>query len=194
MKDLREFHQKFMQNCQNVYEPAEDSELLLETALSEVREDDEVLEVGGGSGFVSYFIKDRCKFLIATDINPNAVRCMKRLGIECIRTDIARGINYRFSLVLFNPPYLELEEFERKHNDHIRLAVDGGEKGVEVSVRFLEEIVRNLKPCGRIIMISSSTTFPELRNYLENSNYSWKIVKTKKLFFEELYALKLELR
>ncbi|MBE8540080.1 HemK2/MTQ2 family protein methyltransferase [Geoglobus acetivorans] len=193
MRGLKEFHRKFLQNCQNVYEPAEDSDLLLEAALVEINEDDVVLEVGGGSGYVSYFLKDRCRYLLSTDINPYAVKCMKKMGIECIRTYLARGIRTRFSLILFNPPYLELEEWEKKE-DWLEKAIDGGKNGTEITEKFLEEIKHNLLDNGRIIIISSSHTHATLEKYLEKSEYVWKIIKRKKLFFEELYALKLKLR
>lgn len=40
-----------------VYEPSEDSELLLEAALDEIGGEDEVIEIGVGSGFVSEKLK-----------------------------------------------------------------------------------------------------------------------------------------
>lgn len=190
MKDRKTFLQKFLQDCQNVYEPAEDSELLLECALKEVREEDSVLEVGVGSGFVSYFLLDRCRFLLATDINPHAVRCAKKLGVECVLTDLTRGIRGRFDLILFNPPYLELEDWEKK-GDWMEKAIDGGEKGVEVSIRFLEGLEEILSKRGRAILIASSLTFQPLKEYLENSRWTWEVAGRRKLFFEELYALKI---
>ncbi|NOY11015.1 MAG: methyltransferase [Archaeoglobi archaeon] len=193
MRDRKTFLRRFTRDCQNVYEPAEDSELLLECALKEVRKSDSVLEVGTGSGFVSYFLQERCSFLLATDINPHAARCARSFGIECVVTDLARGIRRRFDLILFNPPYLRLEDWERR-GDWLEKAIDGGKDGVEVTVRFLEEIADNLSENGRIIIISSSTTFDPLKDYLSRSKYEWEIVGKKKLFFEELYALKLRLK
>jgi len=190
MSDLKTFLQKFMQNCQNVYEPHEDSELLLECALSEVKENDAVLEIGGGSGFVSYFLMDKCKFLVSTDINPQAVKCMKKLGIEAVRTDLAEGIKGKFSLVLFNPPYLELHEEERK-GDWIEKALDGGKHGSEITIRFLREIRENLDCDGRILLIATSQNLDHIRREMERLNYSFEIIGEKKLFFEELYCLKI---
>ncbi len=193
MKDRKTFLQRFLRDCRNVYEPAEDSELLLESALNEVKKNDRVLEIGTGSGFVSYFLKDRCSFILATDINPHAVECARRFGIECVLTDLARGVVGKFDLILFNPPYLELEDWE-KRGDWLEKAIDGGRSGVEISLRFLDEIKENLSEKGRIILIASSLTFQSLRDYLENSEYRWEIIGKKKLFFEELIALKIWLQ
>jgi len=96
-----------------VYPPQEDSELLLETALMEIKKEDKVLEVGVGSGYVSEKLKDKCKFLLATDISPYAVKEAKRKGLNVIRTDLVKGIRKKFTLILFNPPYLELDENEK---------------------------------------------------------------------------------
>lgn len=193
MRDLKTFLQKFTQNCQNVYEPQEDSELLLRCTLKEIREYDTVLEVGAGSGYVSYFLMDKCKFLIATDINPHAVRCMKELGIECIRTDLAKGLKGKFSLVLFNPPYLELEEKE-KLGYWIEKALDGGKNGAEVTARFLREIKELLDEEGRIILIASSNNLKHVCREIERLGYDHEIIDREKLFFEELYGIRIWLK
>ncbi|MDD3421137.1 MAG: 50S ribosomal protein L11 methyltransferase, partial [Methanocellales archaeon] len=75
-----------------VYEPAEDSFLMVEAVLREVQKSDRVLEIGTGSGIISMFVKDRAQ-VIATDISPQAVKCAKLNGIGVIRTDLFDGIN-----------------------------------------------------------------------------------------------------
>ncbi len=179
-----------MQRLPTVYPPSDDSQLLLEATLKEIRRDDRVLEVGVGSGYVSENIKDKCSFLIATDINPYAVKMAKERGIDVILTDIAEGIKGRFSLILFNPPYLELKECE-KGRDWLRIAIDGGEKGVEISLKFLRKVKDLLDENGRIIIISSSLNFDILKEEIHNLGYEFNIIQSKKLFFEEIYALKL---
>jgi len=190
MRDLKTFHRKFMQDCQNVYEPAEDSELLLETAIREVRKEDRVLEVGTGSGFVAFNLLGKCRLVIATDISRDAVKCAKSFGVESIQTDLAKGIKAKFSLILFNPPYLELEEKE-KRGEWIEKAINGGKNGIELSSRFLREIKENLAENGRIILISTSLNFEKLRDCMESYGYSWEVVGRKRVFFEEILALKL---
>ncbi|MCC6028256.1 MAG: protein methyltransferase, partial [Archaeoglobus sp.] len=75
-----------------IYEPAEDSELLLRAALKEVKKNDTVIEIGAGSGFVAENLVDKCGFLLTTDISPFAVRELKRKKLNVIRTDIAKGV------------------------------------------------------------------------------------------------------
>lgn len=173
-----------------VYQPAEDSELLLETTLKEIKPNDEVLEVGVGSGFVAERIKDRCRFLLATDINPFAVKMAREKGIEVVRTDLVKGIKKRFTLILFNPPYLELDDEERR-GDWLEKAIDGGKHGIEVTCRFLDLVGDVLAENGRIILIASSFNTPRVFEEIERRGFRWEILAKRYLFFEELYALKL---
>ena len=175
----------------HIYPPSEDSELLLEIALKEVRVEDDVLEVGVGSGFVSERIKSKCRFLLATDINPYALRTTKKKGIEVIRTDLVKGIKKKFTLILFNPPYLELNEIEKK-GDWLEKAINGGKEGIEVICKFLDCVRDVLAEGGRIILIVSSFNTPKIFEEIEKRSFRYEIIGRRKLFFEEIYALKIK--
>ncbi len=192
MKDQKKFRQKFLQRLPTVYEAAEDSELLLEAAMEEIRKEDVVIEIGAGSGFVSEKLKGKCRFLLATDINPHAAKICKEKGLEVVVADLFRGIKGKFTLILFNPPYLELEE-EEKIGDWLEKAIDGGKGGVEVSVEFLKQAKERLEKGGRIILISTSHNFERLKEEIKRLGYKFEVVKKRKLFFEELYALKIQI-
>ncbi|MFW6128083.1 MAG: HemK2/MTQ2 family protein methyltransferase [Halobacteriota archaeon] len=181
-----------------IYPPSEDSELLLEAALKEIRSDDDVLEVGVGSGFVSSQLVDKCRFLVGTDISPLAVRAASKKGVEVLRTRFARGIEKEFSLILFNPPYLELGDREKRNEeekdvDWLKEAIDGGEHGVEITSRFLSEIKDVMAANGRIILITSSINFPYIEDEIKSRGFLYEMMLKKRVFFEELYALKLQL-
>jgi len=111
-----------------------------------------------------------------------------------VRTDLARGIKKRFSLVIFNPPYLPLDEVERK-GDWLERAIDGGEDGREIILRFLKEIKDNLADNGRILLLVSSLSgIEEILNFAEREGYACEKVNEMKLFFErlEVYRLRFE--
>ncbi len=173
-----------------IYEPAEDSELLLEAALKEVRPEDEVIEIGAGSGFVAERIAGKCRWVVVTDISPYAVKVLREKGLDAVRTDIARGIRKKFTLVLFNPPYLELED-EVRRGDWLDVAIDGGKGGVEVISRFLDSLPEIMDENGRAILIVSSQNEPQIHKLLEEKKISYEVVGKRELFFETLYALKL---
>ncbi|MEM2086158.1 MAG: methyltransferase, partial [Archaeoglobaceae archaeon] len=168
-----------------IYEPAEDSELLLEVALREVNERDEVLEIGAGSGFVAEKLLGKCKSLLVTDISPYAVKELKKKGLDVLRTDLASGIKKKFSLVLFNPPYLELEE-KLKRDPWADMAVNGGKEGLETIKRFLDTLRNFMSPKGRAILIASSINMPRIFEEIESRGFEYEIVAEKRLFFEKI--------
>ncbi len=176
-----------------VYPPGEDTFLLMESALEEVKEDDEVLEVGSGTGVIAEKLKAIALSVIATDISPHAVRMTAGRGIDVVRTDLARGIKKKFSLILFNPPYLPLDEGERR-GDWIERAIDGGENGREIILRFLREIKDNLADRGRILLLVSSLSgIKEILDFAEREGYAYEKVNEIGLFFERLEVYRLRL-
>lgn len=180
-----------------VYEPAEDSFLLADAALEEAEPGMRVLEVGAGSGFVSAVLRTNFENvrIIATEINPHAVRCAKENGVEVIRTDLFRGIEprsleARFDLILFNPPYLPTSENE-KVSGWLNYAFDGGASGRETLDRFLDEVRDYLKPGGKILVLISSITGVEtVQEKMEGLGFAVDIVGRTKVSFEELVVVR----
>ena len=64
-----------------VYEPAEDTFLLLRAALEEVRPADSVIEMGCGRGLISCELTSKAGRVLAQDINPHALRMARKMGI-----------------------------------------------------------------------------------------------------------------
>jgi release factor glutamine methyltransferase len=139
-----------------VYAPAEDTWLLLRAAEKEYRDGERVLEIGCGSGSIAGALCRRAR-VIATDINPHAVKAARDSGVEVIRTDLFSGICSTFDLVLFNPPYLPTSPDERV-DDWLEYALDGGPDGRAVVRRFLSGVGRVLAPGGRVLLLVSSLT------------------------------------
>ncbi|HPE62600.1 MAG TPA: class I SAM-dependent methyltransferase [Methanothrix sp.] len=178
-----------------VYEPAEDTYLLLAAALEEVDPEDLVLEIGCGRGVISRSLAPRARRVIATDVNPFAVRSLRgRPGIEAVRADLFRGIGARarFDLIIFNPPYLPTEEDEVLEG-WLNFAFDGGETGRETIDRFLEGLKDHLAPRrGRALLLVSSLSDPEkVREKAEEEGLAVEVVAREKHFFEELLVLRL---
>ena len=174
-----------------VYQPAEDTYLLLKVALAEARDSDRVLEVGCGSGLISRNLAPMVREVLATDINPFAVSMAREYGIPVIRADLFRGIKAKFDMVIFNPPYLPTSE-EEKSAGWMNFALDGGESGRETIKRFFEDLGPHLTPGGRaLILLSSLTGIAEVKKIAYDLGFSVSEVAIEKHFFEQLYILKL---
>ena len=173
-----------------IYEPAEDSELLLEAALKEVKTEDEVIEIGAGSGFVAERVREKCKYILVTEISPFAAKMLRKKDFDVVQTDIARGVRKRFSLVMFNPPYLELEN-KLKRGFYEDCAIDGGKGGIEVICRFLDSLRDIMDKDGRAILIVSSQNVPRVFEEIKIRGFKYEILAEKKLFFEKIFAIKI---
>ena len=178
-------------NEDEVYQPAEDTYLLLKAAIAEARDSDRVLEVGCGSGLISRNLATKVREVLATDINPFAVSMVREYGIPVIRADLFRGIKAKFDMVIFNPPYLPTSE-EEKSAGWMNFALDGGESGRETIKRFFLDLGPHLTPGGRaLILLSSLTGITMVEEMAVNLGFEVRQVAVERYFFELLYVFKL---
>jgi release factor glutamine methyltransferase len=174
----------------SVYEPSEDSFLLADAALSEIKDSERVLEVGCGSSIVAAVIKANTRAKIAgIDINPDAAKCTKENGIDAIRGDLLSCIKGKFDMIIFNPPYLPTSEGERT-GDWLNTALDGGYDGRRIVYRFLDEAGRCLTGKGKLILLVSSLSgIEEVRSKMEALGYSVEIKARERFMFETLAVI-----
>ncbi len=177
-----------------VYPVAEDTVLLLEAALTEVRPDDRVLEVGTGSGHIAASLAGRAARVVALDINPHAVRAARAPGIEVVRSDLFAGIRGPFDLVLFNPPYLPTAPEDRL-DDWLEYALDGGPDGRRTIARFFADLDPVLAPGGRALLLVSSLTGPgEVVQLADAAGMCGTVVLERRVEEELLLVLRFERR
>ena len=147
-----------------VYPPREDSRLLL--PFAQVPPGTRLLEVGAGAGLAALAAARCGARVVATDLNPHALRALRRkaraerLGVEPVRTDLARGLG-RFHRVLANPPYLPTLPEERDPDRWHNLALDGGPDGCRVTARLVGELEQHLLPDAEAFVLVSSRQAPE---------------------------------
>jgi release factor glutamine methyltransferase len=173
-----------------VYEPAEDSFLLAEAALSIIKNSENILEVGCGSGIICAVIKKNTAAKVTgIDINPYAAKCTRDNGVESIRGDLLSCIRGKFDIIIFNPPYLPTDDSERTKG-WINIALDGGSDGRKIINRFLEEAGSNLLENGRILMLVSSLTgIEDVKSKMKSIGFHVEEKNKERFNFEQLMVL-----
>lgn len=166
-----------------IYEPREDSELLEKWVRKLVT--GKVIDMGTGSGIQARAALEKTKDVLAADINPECVEYVKKKGMHAIQSNLFSDIKDKFDWIIFNPPYLpeDLEEPEES-----KLATTGGVEGNEILLQFLKQAKDHLNPQAKILIVISSLTGEPQELFID---YSWKVLETQKLFFEELTVYEL---
>uniref|UniRef100_A0A2I2YRN2 Methyltransferase HEMK2 n=1 Tax=Gorilla gorilla gorilla TaxID=9595 RepID=A0A2I2YRN2_GORGO len=162
----------------DVYEPAEDTFLLLDAlqvAAAELAGVEICLEIGAGSGVVSAFLASMIgpqALYMCTDVNPEAAACTlktarcNKVHIQPVITDVVK-----FDLLVFNPFYVATPP-EEVGSHGIEAAWAAGRNGQEVMHRFFPLVPDLLSPKGLFYLVTIKENNPE---------EIWKIMKTKGL-------------
>ncbi|XP_062236519.1 methyltransferase N6AMT1 [Platichthys flesus] len=162
----------------DVYEPAEDSFLLMDALEKDARRLQAIspavcVEVGSGSGAVSAFLASvvgPSAVHICTDVNPAAAQCTEKtascnsVSLQPVITDLVECLLPRLSgkvdVLLFNPPYV-VTPSEEVGSRGIEAAWAGGTRGREVTDRFLPLVTELLSATGLFYLITIAENEPE---------------------------------
>lgn len=168
-----------------VYEPAEDSYLLIKAI--DVMGREKALDMGCGCGIVALHLASHGCDVTAVDINEKAVENTivnakkNGLRINCIKSNLFENVNGQFDLIAFNPPYLPT-----KNED---LAWDGGRDGIEIIEKFLYEAKNYLNEKGRIYLVMSS--LGNIEKIMGTNGYEFEEIAKESFFFERLYVYRI---
>jgi release factor glutamine methyltransferase len=181
-------------DIESVYQPAEDSRLLAETAAAHAERGVRVLDVGTGSGYVARRIAEETGAdVIASDLNPHACReARAKAGVPVVRADLLSPFREdAFDVVTFNPPYLPADP-DREWGDWMEAALSGGETGREVVEPFLGDLRRVLAPGGdAFLLVSSLTGVEAVRDHARASGLTTMEAASESHPFERLVVLHL---
>lgn len=192
---LLDYKDLIIDQCDEVYPPSHDTFLLAD--LAQDIEDSDCLEIGCGTGLVSLVLAGNGNRVVASDLNPHAVKCTKSnardndLELEVVEADLFQGIERRrFDIIIFNPPYLPTVEEDRTSDKWQDVATDGGIDGLLVTREFLSQAPDHLKEGGMIYTVVSSLS-PE--KAVKELLQGFTVVETvdKKHFFETITVYKL---
>ena len=152
--------------------PRPETELLVELALecaarcTSGGESPTIAEVGVGCGAITIVLAlnlPRSR-VIATDISPAALELasenVSRHGVEdrvtLLEGDLLQSVSAPIDILVSNPPYIpsaQLATLPREIRDHEpRVALDGGDDGMAVIKRLIEQAKDKLRPGGAMFV------------------------------------------
>jgi len=190
-----------------VYDSSDDTELLLECALYELKQwnNADCIEIGFGSGRIMLELAEslHTNKVSGSDINKNAYDKLQnkisslteniKSKITLSNTPFFDGFNNKkFDFIIFNPPYLPSDSTDKYLSDDERNSLIGGKKGVETTISFIEKSSDHIHPNSIILFIASSrSNISFLDENIIRLGYKYSILKKKSFGFENLYCYKL---
>lgn len=201
-----------------VYEPAEDSFLLLdalEADLEKIRSHRPVIctEIGSGSGVIITAVAKALPetACFAIDINPHACDVTSRTArrneaiLNVINMNLLNGFRTNvIDLLIFNPPYVvtpddeidsaELSTNDNHFNDKITKSWAGGTDGRLIMDRVFETIHTILSSNGiaYILVIEENKPREIIANMRKNQKLYGSIVAERRIRGEHLYVLRFQ--
>ena len=185
----------------DVYDPAEDTFLLLQTIHA--RPGIAVLDLGTGCGIIALACARNGASVVASDINPHAVHNCRRnqernrsrlTGTLAVRHGDLFSVlrpDERFDLIVFNPPYVPTPS-EETMEAWLDLATSGGDDGLQVTTRFITGVRRYLAPAGAAyIIVSSRSPQTAIHRLLRENQLKGTIVGTQRFEDEEIYCYRM---
>lgn len=174
-----------------IYVPREDSYFLSEVLKEHLKHRDKIikiLDMGSGSGIQAELCKKLgFENITAADIDEEAVSFLKRRGFNAVKSNLFSNIQSKFSLIVFNPPYLPEHKYDKEKD------TTGGKRGYETIIEFLKQAKSHLEKQGKILLLFSSLSNPKvIKEEAEKLGYKISFLASKKLFLEELFVYMLE--
>ena len=193
-----------------VYEPAEDSFLLLDALEADLewlraRRPRLALEVGSGSGVVITALAAALPdcVCLATDLSEAACRATwrtaRRNGVSVlpVRCDLATALTPRLAgrldVVVFNPPYVVTSTEEVCATGELAASWAGGERGREVTDRLLPQLPELLAADGVFYLVAiRENDAADLREVMARLGFEMELVMSRRAGPEHLSVLRFQ--
>ncbi|MCD7728295.1 MAG: peptide chain release factor N(5)-glutamine methyltransferase [Clostridia bacterium] len=166
--------------------PRPETEQLAEIAIKTIEDGDKVLDMCTGSGCIAIAIAKGCAdkhvSVSAADVSDAALMLAKENAVEnnamvhFIRTDLFDNIRGRYNVIVCNPPYIkssEITTLSREVRDYEpRIALDGGDDGLDVYRRIAKEINRYMARGGMLILECGEGQATEILKIFSRRDYA----------------------
>jgi release factor glutamine methyltransferase len=167
-----------------VFVPRPQTEALARRAASLLPERGIALDLCTGSGAVAaVLVRTHPRAdVVATDIDPVAVACARRNGVDALEGDLDRplptSLRGRADVLTAVVPYVPTDELHLLPRDVLanepRRSLDGGPHGTTLLMRAIDAAGRWLRPGGRVLLELGGDQAPAVTARLEGIG-AWAI-------------------
>ena len=167
--------------------PRPETEELVSEVLKVVKNTDKVLDLCTGSGAIALVINKKSGASVtATDISEAALEVAKEnfkqfdAAVETRLIDLYGDLSEKFDIIVSNPPYIKSEEIDTLDKEvkdyEPRIALDGGEDGLDFYRRICEGAKQRLSEHGKLFLEAGYGEAEEIKKMLEN-DFNVEIIK-----------------
>ncbi|MBE5747478.1 MAG: peptide chain release factor N(5)-glutamine methyltransferase [Clostridiales bacterium] len=169
--------------------PRPETEEMVMMVVGAAEEGNSILDLCTGSGAIAIAtLKELEKYnrevkITAVDISEGALEVAKQnarlnnaFDIKFIQSDLFEKVRGKFDIIVSNPPYIPtatIDTLQREVRDHEpRLALDGGEDGLDFYRRIAQEAPKHLTRGGMLIMEVGEGEAKNVVSLFKNCSYS----------------------
>ena len=179
----------------NVLIPQPDTEILVEEVINICKSQDKnirILDLCTGSGAIGIAIAKNVlnTKIILSDISKDALEVAKQNvekqkledKIRIIQSDLFEKINDKFNIIVSNPPYIKtsvIKTLSKEVQNEPILALDGGEDGLEIYNRIINEGYKYLEKDGYLCLEIGYDQKDEVIDLIDKSS-KYKEIYSKK--------------
>lgn len=146
--------------------PRPETEILAQQVVNALEDGDKVLDMCTGSGCIAIsvakHIKGKKVQITAADVSDAAIMLAKEnanynsVDITFVQSDLFSKVHGRFNIIVCNPPYIrsgEIPYLQSEVKDYEpRIALDGGDDGLEFYRRLSKEVSRYIVRGGMLML------------------------------------------
>ena len=146
--------------------PRPETEILADSVVKSAENGDKILDMCTGSGCIAVSVakalQNKEVTVTGADVSDAAIMLAKEnaklngVSVNFIQSDLFAGVRGRFNIIVCNPPYIksgEIPFIQKEVREHEpRVALDGGEDGLDFYRRIVKDVRSYLVKDGMLIM------------------------------------------
>ena len=187
----KEFWSKKFNVNKHTLIPRPETELMVEKLICHFKNKKPfILDVGTGSGCIILSLLDEMPDSkgIAIDVSFKALQIAKknckRLNllsqVKFMKKSIKSNFNYKFDLIVSNPPYIERHKLKNLDPDirnfEPKIALDGGNDGLDVIRKVIYKSRKILKLNGLLALEIGNGQYKKVSKILSDNNFKEKFL------------------